>query len=83
VSEVIWDHIHEMSLDHALNSFDQRDANINKQKRSATRDVQSCLDNNPNVAVHKTLFQFDFITEEVEKQVVESIEESRTPNKPR
>ena len=76
----MWDHIHEMSLDHALTSFDQRDANINKQKRSASRDLQSCLENNPNVAGHESQFQFDFMTEE---QTVEEIQESGRPTKPR
>ncbi len=80
VSDVVWDHIHKMSLDHALSSFDQRD--INKQKRSASRDLQSCLDNNPNVAKHKSQFQFDFMTEELEEQIVEKIDESEKP-KPR
>ena len=80
VSDVVWDHIHEMSLGHALASFDQRDININKQRRAATRDLQSCLDNNPNVAGHESQFQFDFMTEE---QVVETVEESGRPARPR
>jgi len=83
VFEVMWDHIHEMSLEHALTSFDQRDTNINKQKRSASRDVQSCLENNPNVVGHESQFQFDFMTEEPEIQVVEGIRESERPTKPR
>lgn len=82
IFEMIWDHIHEMTLDHALAAFDQRDANINKQKRSASRDLQSCLENNPNVAGHESQFLFDFMTEEPEKQVVEEVEESGRP-KPR
>ena len=45
---VTYDHIHSMSADHALLVFDQRNENIGKQKRSATRDLQSFLDNNPN-----------------------------------
>ncbi len=81
--EVIWDHIHEMTLDHALTSFDQRDTNINKQKRSAGRDLQSCLENNPNVAGHESQFLFDFMTEELEAQVVEEIQESERPANPR
>lgn len=80
---VIWDHIHEMTLDHALASFDQRDTNINKQKRSASRDLRSCLENNPSVAGHESQFQFDFMTEESEVQVVEEIQESGKPTKPR
>lgn len=83
IFEVVWDHIHKMSLDHALTTFDQRDVNINKQKRSATRDLESCLENNPNVAGHKLQFQFDFMTEEPEVQVVETVEESGTGVNPR
>ncbi|MHC4401184.1 MAG: hypothetical protein ACYTG0_16035 [Planctomycetota bacterium] len=76
IFEVVWDHIHEMSLDHALTSFDQRDRNINKQRLVATKDVQSCLDNNPNVVGHESQFVFDFMTEETEAQIVETIEDS-------
>ncbi len=83
VFEVMWDHIHEMSLDHAFTSFDQRDANINKQKEAASRDLQSCLENNPNVAGHEAQFEFDFMMEEVEPQVVEAIEESGARVRPR
>ena len=46
--EVVWDHLHEMSANHALTSFSQRDENIEKQKLAATRDVHSFLENNPN-----------------------------------
>ncbi len=83
VFEVMWDHIHEMTLDHALTSFDQRDENINKQKHSAARDLRSCLENNPNVAGHEKQFQFDFMTEGPEEQVVEEIQESGVSRKPR
>ena len=83
VFDVMWDQIHEMTLHHALTSFDQRDANINKQNRSASRDLQSCLKNNPNVAGHESQFQFDFMAEESEVQVVEEIQESERPTKPR
>ena len=83
IFEVIWDHIHTMSLDHAFSAFDQRDININKQKLAATRDLQSCLENNPHVAGHKEQFQFDFMTEELEVPVVEQVEETKGPNKPR
>ena len=83
VFPVMWDHIHEMSLKHALNSFEQRDENINKQKQSASRDLQSCLENNPNVAGHESNFLFDFMTKEPETQVVEAIQETGTPAKPR
>jgi hypothetical protein len=83
VFQVIWDHIHEMSLEHALTAFDQRDANINRQKRSARRDLHSCLENNPNVEGHGSQFLFDFMTEGTEPQVVEEIRESKTRIKPR
>lgn len=83
VFEVMWDHIHEMSLKHALESFDQRDANINKQKHAASRDLRSCLENNPNVAGHEPQFLFDFMSEESEAQVVEEIQESGRPANPR
>jgi hypothetical protein len=81
--QVAWDHIHEMSLDHALTAFDQRDINIEKQKRSATRDLQSCLENNPNVTGHESQFQFAFMTEETESQLVELAEDSGPPIRPR
>jgi len=80
--EVVWDHIHEMSLDHALTTFDQRDININEQKQAASRDVRSCLDNNPNVKGHESQFEFDFMLGEPEMQVVETAEDSERP-KPR
>lgn len=83
VFEVMWDHIHEMSLKHALESFDQRDANINKQEHAASRDLRSCLENNPNVAGHEPQFLFDFMSEESEAQVVEEIQESGRPANPR
>ncbi len=83
IFDVMWDHIHEMTRDHALASFDQRDTNINTQKRAASRDLQSCLENNPNMAGHELQFQFDFMTEESEVQVVEEIQESGRPPKPR
>jgi len=80
--EVVWDHIHKMSCDHALLAFEQRDENINKQKRAATRDLESCLENNPNVQGKKQKFLFDFMLEEHEASVVEEIEETH-PRKPK
>jgi hypothetical protein len=80
---VIWDHLHEMSLEHALTAFDQRDANINRQKRSARRDLQSCLENNRNMAGHEQRFLFGFTTEDAEPHVVEEVQESKTRIKPR
>jgi hypothetical protein len=83
IFEMVWDHIHEMSLDHAIASFDQRDRNTNKQRRAATKDVQSCLENNPNVVGHEENFVFDFMLEETGAQVVEIIEDSGAPSAPR
>lgn len=80
VMEVIWDHIHEMSLDHALSTFEQRDEVITKQRRSATRDLQSCLDFNPNVQGHDKQFVFGFLDEEPGEAVTESISESPGPS---
>ena len=84
--DIVWDHIHEMSLDHALLSFDQRDENIQKQKRSATRDLDSSLDNNPNLEGCREQFEFGFMVEEVAEQIVEVISETpvtNAPNQPR
>ena len=79
--DIVWDHIHQMSLDHALLSFDQRDENIQKQKRSATRDLNSSLENNPNLEGQGDQFEFEFMTEELAEQVVEVI--SETPKNPK
>jgi hypothetical protein len=73
ILEVVWDYLHEMSVDHALVSFSQRDENICKQRRSATRDVQSFIDNNPNAKGHEAQFQFGFMLEEPRKVVVETV----------
>jgi len=83
VVDVVWDHIHQMSLDYALTTFDQRDIDINKQRQAASRDAQSCLDNNPNVVGHESQFQFDFMLEEREEQIVETVQESGNPPRPR
>ncbi len=64
IFDVVWDHIHEMSADHAMLSFTQRDENIEKQKRSATRDVGSFLDNNPNALGIEDQFLFGFMIED-------------------
>ncbi len=80
--EMQYDDIHEMSAHHALLAFEQRDDNIKKQQRSASRDLASFLDNNPNAKGREEQFVFDFMTEKQEPQVVEKIEESRRP-KPR
>ncbi|MEM6469230.1 MAG: hypothetical protein AAF802_06640 [Planctomycetota bacterium] len=79
-----YDHIHTMSVDHALNAFEQRDNNITKQRKSATRDLESFLENNPNAIGHEYQFEFDFMKEGDEEQVVETISETGpSPGKPR
>lgn len=81
--EVRYDHIHSMSANHALLAFDQRDENIEKQRNSASRDLASFLDNNPNAKGREHQFTFNFQREEAEKQVVQKIEASSPKNKPR
>jgi hypothetical protein len=83
--EVVWDHLHEMDLHHALAAFDQRDQNITKQRRAATRDVESFLEFNPNAQGHEEQFRFAFMSEEPQPQVEQSLEESpiRSTAKPR
>jgi len=78
VFDVIWDQLHEMSLDHALIAFSQRDDIIGKQQRAATRDVQSCLEYNPNVKGHDDQFRFAFMAEESMPVVTETIFETNT-----
>lgn len=56
--DVEWDSIHRMSADHALLSFEQRDQNIGKQRRSANRDLQSFLKFNPNAKGHESDFRY-------------------------
>ena len=75
--DVVWDYLHEMSADHALTHFSQRDENIEKQKLAATRDVLSCLENNPNVQGLENQFKFGFMVEEPMPIVVEKIEETK------
>lgn len=78
-----YDHIHGMSVDHALNAFEQRDSNIAKQRRSASRDLESFLENNPNAEGYEYQFEFDFMKEPEEEQVVETISETGSHRKPR
>jgi hypothetical protein len=73
VFDVQYDHIHRMTADHALLAFDQRDQNISKQKRSASRDLHSFLRHNPNAKGHEQSFLFEFMEEEPEPQVVQKI----------
>jgi hypothetical protein len=58
--DVVWDYLHEMSLGHALTAFSQRDENIAKQCRAASRDVESDLDNNPNLLLQHHFFGTTF-----------------------
>jgi len=83
VLDLKYDHIHRMSVDHALNAFEQRDNNITKQRRSASRDLESFLDNNPNASGHEHQFEFDFMKEQEEEQVVEVISATGSRRKPR
>ena len=76
ILDVVWDYLHEMSLDHALTSFSQRDENIEKQRLAATRDVHSVLDNNPNARGYGSQFRFGFMLEEPMPIVVETVEET-------
>ena len=77
VFDVVWDYLHETSLDHLLTAFSTRDENIEKQRLAATRDVHSALDNNPNAAGHKDDFVFAFMLEEPAEAAEERIAETR------
>ncbi len=79
--QVVVNHLHEMSLDHALTAFGQCDDLISKQRRSATRNLQSFLEFNPNAVGHERLFVFAFMDEEPVEAMMETIEESPTPTK--
>ena len=76
IFDVVWDYLHEMSLDHALTSFSQRDEIIERQRLAATRDVHSFLDNNPSAVGHEGQFQFGFMLEEPTEVVEEKIKET-------
>jgi hypothetical protein len=77
VMDVVWDYLHEMSADHALSAFSQRDDMIEKQRLAATREVQSFLDNNPNAEGREDQFRFGFMLEEPLPIVVETVEETK------
>jgi hypothetical protein len=85
--DVMWDYLHETTVDFALVSFQQRDKNITKQRRSATRDLQSLLEFNPNMKGHEESFgHFAFMAEEPQQVVVEQVAEtgaSLSKRKPR
>ncbi len=74
--DVVWDYLHEMSFDHALTSFSQRDDVIEKQRLAATRDVHSFLDNNPSAVGHESQFRFGFMLEEPASIIEEKIKET-------
>jgi hypothetical protein len=76
VFEVIWDYLHETSLNHLLTSFSLRDENIEKQRLAATRDVQSAIDNNPNAAGHANEFVFGFMLDKPADAVEEKVAET-------
>jgi len=79
VIDVVWDYLREMSVHHAMTAFSQREEGIEKQKKAASREVRSFLDNNPNAKGHEEQFKFDFMTEEAQPMVEEAIEESEIP----
>lgn len=83
VFDVVWDHLYEMSLDHGIMAFMQRHENIGKQCNSLHRDTQSFNDNNPNARGHEIQLSFTFMVEEPVEQIVETIQESSGPEKPR
>ena len=76
--DVEWDSIHRMSADHALLSFDQRDQNIGKQRRSASRDLQSFLKFNTNAKGHEDEFRyFAFMEDAPEPRPVQKIKKPK------
>ena len=75
--EVVWDWLHDMSLDHALVTFSQRDTRITNQRYSATRDLESALEFNPNLAGQDDQFKFDFMLHEPVEQTEERLEETK------
>jgi len=76
--DVVWDYLHGMSLDHALTHFSQRDENIERQRLAATRDVQSALENNPNLVGQDSQFRFAFMLEVPIPVSTETIAETGT-----
>jgi hypothetical protein len=75
--EVIYDWLHDASLDHLLVSFAQRDERINNQRYAATRDLESALEFNPNLAGADDQFKFDFMLHGPVEQLHEQIEETK------
>lgn len=78
VFDVVWDWLHDMSLDHALVAFSQRDERITQQRYSATRDLESALEFNPNLAGHEAQFKFDFMLHDPIEQIQEQVEETKS-----
>ncbi len=84
IIDVVWDHIYEMSLDHAEVSFEQRYQQMADEARALDRDMNSFNDNNPNAAdgfIQKT-FDFTLELQEPHEQVVQEIP-SVSPRKPK
>lgn len=82
-SEVVWDHIHGMSWDHAITAFKQRLDNHQRQDRALDRDIGSFNDNNPNAREHKIQKEMLFTYDEPAEQIVEKIEMSNKAQKKR
>jgi hypothetical protein len=78
IFDVVWDHLHESSLDHLLTHFVQRDDIIEKQSHAATRDWQSALDNNPNLIGDDRQIKFGFMRDEPLPQIQETLGETPT-----
>lgn len=75
--EVVWAFLNDMSLDFALAACKAREENIGKQQRAAANDVESMLDNNPNVCGHRERFlQFAFMHEMPAPVIEETISET-------
>ena len=62
--DIQYDHIHSMSLSHAIQAFDQADERIEKQKKAARRNLDSFLENNPAGKKQGSLFDhLDFMAD--------------------
>lgn len=79
IIDVVWDHIHEMSLTHALTSFSQIDEGIDKQRISATRNLASALENNPHLSGAEHQFSFRFVLEAPAPEPTEVVDEPVIP----
>lgn len=84
IFDVVWDHIFQMSRDHAEVSFEQRWQQVADEAKSLDRDMKSFNDNSPNAAdepIQKT-FDFTWELEGPQEQLVEAIPPA-TARKPR